>query len=137
MYITLQAEPPPLRSLQPEPSVSTGYWAWVWNCILATCSACWKKDLTNLQASSPGRSGGRKWKESLQIRLWNFNTCTEKVDAKCWLVEKTLVMTSLPWHVFLKVCLHSRPFPRRADWRRESFERACSHAKILLDSRAR
>ena len=28
-----------------------------------------------------------------------------------------------------KVCLHSRPFPRRADWRRESFERACSQAR--------
>ena len=32
----------------------------------------------------------------LQLRLWNLNICIEKVDAKCLLVEMTLVMTSLP-----------------------------------------
>ena len=34
--------------------------------------------------------------ESLQLRLWNLNICIEKVNAKCWLAEVTLVMTSLP-----------------------------------------
>ena len=36
-----------------------------------------------------------KRKESLQLSLWNLNICIEKVDAKCWLAEMTLVMTSL------------------------------------------
>ena len=47
------------------------------------------------------RGGKRKRKESLQLHLWNLNICFEKVDAKCWLGEMTLVMTSLPLaHVF-------------------------------------
>ena len=41
------------------------------------------------------RRGGKR-EESLQLRLWNFNICIEKVDAKCWLAEMTLVNTSLP-----------------------------------------
>ena len=35
-----------------------------------------------------------KRKESLQVRLWNLNICIKKVDAKCWLAEMTLVVTS-------------------------------------------
>ena len=52
----------------------------------------------SLRASSPGRSRGGtgKRKESLQLRLWNLNMCIEKADAKGWLVEITLIMTSLP-----------------------------------------
>ena len=52
----------------------------------------------SLRASSPGRSRGGtgKRKESLQLRLWNLNMCIEKADAKGWLVEMTLIMTSLP-----------------------------------------
>ena len=64
------------------------------------------------------RSG--KKKESLQLRLWNLNVCVEKVDTKCWLVEVTLVMMSLPWHVFFNVCLHLRSFPLCADWRKSN-----------------
>ena len=37
-----------------------------------------------------GGCGGRK--ERLQLRLWNLNICVEKVNAKCWLVEMTLLM---------------------------------------------
>ena len=50
----------------------------------------------------PSRHSGALWrregkrKESLQLRLWNLNSCIKKVDAKCWLAEMTLVMTSLP-----------------------------------------
>ena len=40
------------------------------------------------------RRGGKR-KDSLLLRLWNLNICIEKVDAKCWLAEMTLVMTSL------------------------------------------
>ena len=48
-------------------------------------------------ASKPSRAWpGGKREESLQLRLWNLNICIEKVQAKCWLVEMTLVMTSLP-----------------------------------------
>ena len=53
-------------------------------------------------------------KQPLQLRLWNFNICIEKVDAKCWLV-KTL---GTCFHVFFNVCLHSRSFPLRADWQK-------------------
>ena len=35
-------------------------------------------------------AGGRK--ERLQLCLWNLNICVEKVSAKCWLVEMTLLM---------------------------------------------
>ena len=44
---------------------------------------------------------GGKRKESLQLHLRNLNICIEKVNAKCWLAEMTLVMTSLLLaHVF-------------------------------------
>ena len=41
------------------------------------------------------RPGGKR-KGSLQLHLWNLNICTKKVNAKRWLAEMTLVMTSLP-----------------------------------------
>ena len=41
------------------------------------------------------RRGGKR-KESLQLRLRNLNICIKKVDAKLWLAEMTLVLTSLP-----------------------------------------
>ena len=41
------------------------------------------------------RRGGKS-KERLRLRLWNLNICIEKVEAKCWLAEMTLVLTSLP-----------------------------------------
>ena len=41
------------------------------------------------------RRGGKR-KESLQLRLCILNICIENVDAKCWLAEMTLVLTSLP-----------------------------------------
>ena len=45
--------------------------------------------------------GGGKRKESLQLHLRNLNICIEKVNAKCWLAEMALVMTSLLLaHVF-------------------------------------
>ena len=49
------------------------------------------------------RDGKRK--ESLQLCLWNLNICIEKVNAKCWLAEMTLVMMPLPLEfVFFNVC---------------------------------
>ena len=39
------------------------------------------------------------------ILLWNLNICIENVDAKCWLAQMTLDMTSLPLaHIFLCSC---------------------------------
>ena len=61
---------------------------------------------------------GEKRKESLQLRPWNLKICIEKVDAKCWLAEMTLVMTSLPLARVFQRCLHSRSFPLRADWQK-------------------
>ena len=37
---------------------------------------------------------GGKRKDSLQLGLWNLNTCIEKVDAKCWLAEMTWQLDS-------------------------------------------
>ena len=48
-------------------------------------------------ASSPGHLvAGRKKGRRTCNHFWNLNICIEKVDAKCWLAEMTLVMTSLP-----------------------------------------
>ena len=50
--------------------------------------------LVSLRASSPGRENEIK----LSFTSLEFgNLCIEKVDAKCWLAEITLVMTSLPF----------------------------------------
>ena len=48
------------------------------------------------QALQGALAAGRKKKESLQLPLWNLNICIKKVDAKCWLVKMTFVMTSIP-----------------------------------------
>ena len=63
-------------------------------------------------------AAGGKRKESLQLRLWNLNICIEKVEAKCWLAEMTLVMTSLPLDTCFQCLLVSRSFPLLADWRK-------------------
>ena len=44
--------------------------------------------------------GYAKRKEGLQLRRWNLNICKEKVDAKFWLAETTLVMT---WSLMARV----------------------------------
>ena len=54
-----------------------------------------------------GALAAEREKDNLQLRLWNLNICIEKVDAKCWLAEMTLVMKSLPLARVFKVCLHS------------------------------
>ena len=53
------------------------------------------------------RRGGKR-KESLQLRLWTLNICIEKVDAKYWLAEMTLVITSLLLARAWQCYLHSR-----------------------------
>ena len=52
--------------------------------------------IISLRASSPECSGGwaGKRKERLQLRLWNLSIIC--IEAKCWLAEMTLVMTSFP-----------------------------------------
>ena len=64
--------------------------------------------LDGLRASSPGRSvdGAGKGRIALNYvsEIW-ISICIETVDAKCWLAEMTLAMTSLPltrvfWFVF-------------------------------------
>ena len=55
-------------------------------------------------------AGGRK--ERLQLCLWNLNICIEKVTAKCWLAEMTLLMclplahASTCFSVFVYICTH-------------------------------
>ena len=73
-------------------------------------------------ASSPGSSGGGAGKRRRACNYVSgiWMSASKKVDAKCWLAEMTLVMTSLPWHVFFNVCLHSRLFPLCADWRKSN-----------------
>ena len=68
------------------------------------------------------RWGGKR-KDSLLLCLWNLNICIKKIDANCWLVEMTLVMTSLPlacafmcFSMFFYIILCS--FTLQADWRK-------------------
>ena len=56
--------------------------------------------------------------ESLQPRLWNLNICIEKVDAKWWLAEMTLVMTSSPLTRVLQCLLTFALVPLGADRRK-------------------
>ena len=94
------------------------------------------------------RWGGKR-REILQLRLWNLNICIEKVDAKCWLAEMTLVMTSLPvartcFHVFFTCsCKLSFLFPPRsqnppesllADYLLDGTRRRLHHSKAKLFS---
>ena len=55
--------------------------------------------LDGLRASSPGRSVDRAGKGRIALNyvseIW-ISICIETVDAKCWLAEMTLAMTSLP-----------------------------------------
>ena len=65
-----------------------------------------------LWVSSPGRSGGRAGKGRRACNYRYVSGICRNVDAKCWLVQMTLVTTSLPLaHSFL-CCffLHSRSF---------------------------
>ena len=81
------------------------------------------------RASCPGCSGGVEDKKGdLAIRLWNLIICIENVDAKCWLAEMTLVITSLP----LGTCtfeLVSRPFAL-IWWKSDSSVDGESHGRI-------
>ena len=59
---------------------------------------------------------GKKTESSWQLHLWNLNICIEKVDAKCWLVEMTLVMTSLPLARVFQCLFTLCSFPLCSDW---------------------
>ena len=86
----------------------------------------WSKDFFSLWASSAGCSGSRAEKGRSRTgkgrRACNYlsriNICTKKVDVRCWLAEMTLVMTSLPWHMFFNDSLLSSLFPLCADWQK-------------------
>ena len=65
--------------------------------------------------SSMLRRRGGKRKESLQLHLRNLNICIEKVNAdwqRWW--------HHYSWHMFFKVCLHSRSLPLCTDWRKSN-----------------
>ena len=63
----------------------------------------------------------RKRKESLQLHLWNLNIYIEKVNEKCWLVETTLVMMSLPL-VCVFQCLFTLPLVSALCWLAEIWQ---------------
>ena len=69
----------------------------------------------SLRASSPGRYGGwaGKGRRACNYVSGIWTICIEKVNAKCLLAEM-----NKPWYVFFNVCLHSRSFPLRAEWRK-------------------
>ena len=56
------------------------------------------------------------YSDPIEMRVWTEKK-SKKVDAKCWLAEMTLVMTSLLLARVFNHCLHSRPFSLCADWR--------------------
>ena len=66
------------------------------------------------------RQSGKR-KESLQLYLWNLNICIEKVNEKCWLVEVTLVMMSLPL-VCVFQCLFTLPLISALRWLAEIWQ---------------
>ena len=66
-------------------------------------------------------AGREKERRALQLRLWNLNICSEKVDAKCWLAEMTLVLTSLPLaHTFQ--CLFTFALVSASTWLAEIWQ---------------
>ena len=81
-------------------------WSW-WKRFLSFCSRALL------------RLGGEAGKEG-ELRLWNLNICIEKVNAKCWLAEITLVYDVITlgacFHLFFYVCLYWRSFTFHADW---------------------
>ena len=88
-----------------------------WICLLSNfIASIWTYPASKLSRALWRRGGKRK--ESLQLRLWNLNICIGKIEAKCWLAEMTIVVTSLPLACVFNVCLHSRSFPFHADWRK-------------------
>ena len=74
------------------------------------------------------RRGGKR-KESLQLRLWNLIICIEKIDAKCWLAEITLVMASLPLARVFQ-CLFTFAFVSASRWLAEIWQSMGSHRGI-------
>ena len=61
-----------------------------------------EKKLACEQALQGALATGQQKEGELATHLWNLNICIKIVNAKCWLVKMTLVMTSLPFmaHVF-------------------------------------
>ena len=60
------------------------------------CTECEVKAIVACEQALRGSLWRGREKDSLQLRLCNLNICIEFFDAKCWLAEMTLVMTSLP-----------------------------------------
>ena len=61
-----------------------------------------EKKLACEQALQGALATGRQKEGELATHLWNLNICIKIVNAKCWLVKMTLVMTSLPLAHVLK-----------------------------------
>ena len=84
-------------------------------------------------ACEPAPRGGKR-KDRLQLRLLNLNICIEKVDAKCWLVEMTLVMTSLPLaHAFQ--CLFTFALVSASCWLAEIWQLSWQGATGKLEAK--
>ena len=98
----------------------------------------------NVTFHSAGKLSGALWrrggkrKESLQLRLWNLNICIEKVDAKCWLAEMTLVMTSLPLALDFR-CLFTFALVSASRWLAEIWQlsRRGATGELEVDSNSR
>ena len=56
-----------------------------------------------------------------ELRLWNLNICMEKVNAKCWLAEMTLVRTSLPLALVFQ-CLFTFMLVSTSRWLEEIWQ---------------
>ena len=62
--------------------------------LIMVCLIAWK--VACEQGLRGTLASGREKEGEFATHLWNLNICMEKVNAKCWLAEMTLVMTSLP-----------------------------------------
>ena len=78
----------------------------------------------SLWATSLGRfcSRARKGRRDCKVlRLWNLNSCIEKIDAKCWLAEMTFCKYEV---IALGTCfsmfVYIHAFPLCADWQKSN-----------------
>ena len=95
-------------------------------CFVCDCSlAC--------SISSPGRSGDGAGKERRACNyisgIW-ISASKKSCENLCWLVEMTLVVTSLPKACVFNVCLHSCSFLLRTYWQYLTAQSTGSHRGI-------
>ena len=91
-----------------------------------------EKKLACEQALQGALATGRQKEGELATHLWNLNICIKIVNAKCWLVKMTLVMTLLLLaHIFQ--CLFKFVFVSALRWLSEIWQLSWQGATVELE----